>query len=296
MPKQRRKKPKEDTRLEDAIKGALLLTAGIGLIYGIKVLIALLAVVVVIAFAFLWVRKRSRSATKKIDGQRPANSPSYAWALSEPSERQTSFVVLPQTTPLPAERTEALTWNLELLRRLDWKRFEELLEHFWKAKGFKAEATGRGSDGGVDVRLYQPSAPEKVLGIIQCKARSGKPVGVDKVRELFGVMSHEKVALGVLATTFGFTPDALAFAKGKSIQLIDGKKLLEQIATLPDEKQQALLAHITRGDYETPTCASCDVKMVVKNNKATAGRFYGCPNFPRCRNLINSAKLNLPKM
>jgi len=45
----------------------------------------------------------------------------------------------------------------------------------------------------------------------------------------------------------------------------------------------------TAGDYTTPTCASCGVKMIVRTPKAGGKAFWGCVNYPRCTMIIYTA-------
>jgi len=54
---------------------------------------------------------------------------------------------------------------------------------------------------------------------------------------------------------------------------------------LPDDVRETLIAKVTEGDYATPTCPSCDVKLVRRNGKN--GEFWGCRNYPRCRSTLN---------
>lgn len=179
------------------------------------------------------------------------------------------------------------TWSLQLIRDLEWKRFEELCEGFWKAKGYRAELTGRGADGGIDINLYRPSAPDKLLAIIQCKSRSQDRVGVQIVRELFGVMNHVNAPMGILVTSSDFHEPAKDFAAGKRLQLVNGATLFKQLAELPTDASASLLAHVTRDDYITPTCPSCDVKMVLRPGTKGKADFYGCTNYPKCRTVMH---------
>ena len=66
--------------------------------------------------------------------------------------------------------------------------------------------------------------------------------------------------------------------------------VLASILTLTDEQQAGLLRLATAGDYTTPTCPSCAVKMTKREPKAGGKTFWGCVNFPRCRSIINMAK------
>ena len=114
---------------------------------------------------------------------------------------------------------------------------------------------------------------------MQCKALS-KQVGVKTVRELRGVMAHEKVDKAFFMAPNGFTEDARAFAAENRITLLDGKLFLAMLRRLPEESAKRLLDFATEGDWTTPTCPSCGTKMVAREGKR--GNFWSCPTFPRC--------------
>jgi restriction system protein len=176
-------------------------------------------------------------------------------------------------------------WSCELLRSLDWKRFEEVCAAYFVAKGHDARVTDLGADGGIDVLLYSPSIPEKVLGIVQCKAWSQKPIGVKEIRELLGVMTHIGCPLGVYVATTEFTQAAQDFAENKHIKLITADKFLDLILKLPADDQEQLLEVATEGDYTTPSCPSCGMKLIsrtARKGMKSGNKFWGCPNYPRC--------------
>jgi restriction system protein len=80
-----------------------------------------------------------------------------------------------------------------------------------------------------------------------------------------------------------FSDDAKQFAQTNPITLVNGDMLVAMIKRLPEAQQQALLAFATAGDYTTPTCPSCGIKM--RRVAGTNGRhdFWGCADYPRCR-------------
>jgi|AntRauTorckE5430_2_1112549.scaffolds.fasta_scaffold05384_3 restriction system protein len=88
---------------------------------------------------------------------------------------------------------------------------------------------------------------------------------------------------GIYLTTSGYTAEARAFAEGKQIHLRDSAQLLALIQTLPVEKQDEILKQITSGDYTTPSCPSCGVKLVSKTSRKanwSGQRFWGVPRLP----------------
>ena len=171
-------------------------------------------------------------------------------------------------------------WTFEALKALEWKRVELLCAKYYEVMGFKCETIRCGADGGIDVKLFRID-PNKPIAIIQCKAWNSSQVGVAPVRELLGVMTSEKVARGIFLTTSTYTKDAIAFAEANPIQLLDGPGFLKKLQDLPEAAQAALLKFAFHGDYSTPTCASCGIKMVRRESKR--GPLWECVNYPRCR-------------
>lgn len=184
------------------------------------------------------------------------------------------------TGPAPAAPSH---WSLDALRSLEWKRFELLCARFYEAVGFGTATLAAGADGGIDVKLFKidPSTP---LAIVQCKAWNSRQVGVKEIRELLGVMVHEKVARGIFITTGTYSAEALAFGAANPIQLLDGAAFLGRVLDLPPERQAALLAFAFEGDFHSPTCASCGVKMVARDSRR--GAFWGCVHYPRCKTTL----------
>ncbi|MHA7833692.1 MAG: topoisomerase DNA-binding C4 zinc finger domain-containing protein [Algiphilus sp.] len=80
-----------------------------------------------------------------------------------------------------------------------------------------------------------------------------------------------------------FTDDALAFAKGKQMRLLDRNRILAAIQVMPEAQKQSLLQRLTGGAYRTPSCPKCKALMVLRSTQSDGMRVYGCPNFPLCR-------------
>lgn len=230
------------------------------------------------AAAVLRVETRSQQHTAGSRGWTAAPRPTaphpinVAWGA-------TSSAQAPAIAPRPT------AWSQELLDQVEWRRFEDLGCAFYREKGIRAETTRLGADGGIDVRLFQDeTAPERMTAIVQCKAWN-QQVGVKEIRELRGVMAHEKVEKAFFMAPQGFTDDARAFAQANRINLLDGKLFLAMIQRLPMESSQRLLAFATAGEWTTPSCPSCGTKMVARESKR--GPFWGCPTYPQCRGKLS---------
>lgn len=191
----------------------------------------------------------------------------------------------------PASKPEAgagsasppTAWSAAVFDVIEWRRFEAVVEALFGQAGFETRSQSHGADGGVDIWLHSRSVPDRAVSVVQCKHWQGKRVGVDKVRELRGVMAAHGVKRGQFATTSTFTPDAVAFARENGVNLLDVDALLALIAQRTPEQQQALLDVALAGDYWRPTCVNCGIKLVERAAKGGGSRFWGCTAFPKCR-------------
>jgi restriction system protein len=208
-------------------------------------------------------------------------------ARREPSRKQSSPKIdagwghsSQNAGPLPVPSQAFNSWTLEALRALEWKRFELLCAKYYEVVGFQSETLRCGADGGIDVKLFRID-PTQPIAIVQCKAWNKYSVGVKEVRELLGVMAHEKVGRGIFITTSTYTQDALTFGGANPLQLLDGHGFVRKIQDLPQDQQDTLRQFAFDGDYRTPTCASCGIKMTRRESQR--GAFWGCVHYPRCK-------------
>jgi len=174
-------------------------------------------------------------------------------------------------------------WGAAVFDVIEWRRFEAVIEALFRQAGFETTSKSHGPDGGVDVWLHKSGEP---VGLVQCKHWQGKRVGVDKIRELRGVMAAHNVRRGQFATSATFTPEAEAFARENGVMLHDANGLLNIIAKRTPEQQKALLDIALEGDYWRPTCVNCGVKMVERSPRNGGAAFWGCQNYPRCKTMM----------
>lgn len=221
-----------------------------------------------------------------------SNKPSLGTRQNNPTFEHT----LTEITPGPdlgvktterSTRPKTTEWSLDLLRSLEWKRFEILCAEYFRVLGKRVETIDQGADGGIDARIYKENS-DVLEFAIQCKSWNSI-VGVKHIRELFGVMAHESAGKGIFLSTSWFSDDAKQFAADHKdkLFLIDGEKFISMISNLPEEKRKMLLDFATEGDYTTPTCASCGIKMIQRPGKG--GDFWGCLNYPKCHSTFKIA-------
>ncbi len=175
------------------------------------------------------------------------------------------------------------------LNGMSWREFEMLVGEAYRLQGYRvAETGGGGADGGVDLALEKSG--ERFL--VQCKRWKALKVGVDVVRELYGVMAANGATGGFVVTSGRFTEDAQAFAQGRNVQLVDGPELLQMIkrakqSLVTNPQQPGAAAQVTSsGVVAGPACPQCGANMVKRTARkgARAGAdFWGCSKFPTCR-------------
>lgn len=195
----------------------------------------------------------------------------------------------PTQAPTPAEPATPQSWTLEAIQSLEWKRFELLCVQYYEQMGFAVKTVPHGPDGGIDATLYKAGLDAPVA-VVQCKAWS-KPVKVEQVRALGGSMLAHKVKRGVFWSLSGYVGNPVQeFSELAGIQLLDGPAVLERIRALAEDKQAALLAKVFEGDYRTPSCPACGVKLVARNGKS--GAFWGCSNYRTgCRYTLQMGRM-----
>ena len=202
---------------------------------------------------------------------------------SEPPYRPTPRNLI---TAMPTIEPFAQGWSLALLKELEWHRFQIVVAAYERELGHDARPAAFGADDGIDIKVFDkdPAHPARV---ILCKAH-GQQVKIDLVRAFYEVMIHENVPAGTFFAPDGFTGEAIEFAGGKNLELIDGTKFVARIMVLDQAAQSRLFQTATDGDYKTPTCANCGIKMKLVGAPDRA--HWGCVNFPRCKYTIRRTR------
>lgn len=183
--------------------------------------------------------------------------------------------------------------SADALNDMSWAEFELLVGEAFRLQGYSVvEMGGAGSDGGIDLVLKKGS--EKFL--VQCKQWKAFKVSVTVVRELYGVMAARGAAGGFVVTSGRFTEDAVAFANGRNIKLIDGPMLHKLIglvslgtshgAASSSSSGEAEKSQATEAPNAKPSCPSCGAMMtkrLAKRGPNTGSEFWGCSTYPACK-------------
>ena len=120
-------------------------------------------------------------------------------------------------------RMRAMDHLFEVMK-LDWREFEEFVADILKQKWYHTLLWVGVKDGGVDVTAI---LWDKKF-FVQCKHYQADSIGVEKIRELNGVMKGEIIPVGwIFVTTTRFTVDAISEAHKYGIELWDRNYLIE---------------------------------------------------------------------
>ncbi len=177
-----------------------------------------------------------------------------------------------------------------VLDGMSWQEFELLVGEAFRQQGYQViETGGNGPDGGVDLVLRKSGE----VFLVQCKQWKAFKVGVEVVRELYGVMAARGAAGGFVVTSGQFTDAATTFAQGRNVELIDGPvllKLIRQAKASSAKTERAGVAisanAVAMPVADLPRCPQCPKEMVRRTAKkgAHAGKaFWGCVAYPSCK-------------
>lgn len=167
------------------------------------------------------------------------------------------------------------------LEKMTWREFEGLVAESFRQQGYRVvERGGDGPDGGVDLELHMGS--DKY--VVQCKQWKVSKVGVATVRELYGVMTAERAVGGFVVASGSFTDDAKAFAEGRSVKLVDARRLRAIIGNASPAAQKTPVVESKVEDaLPCPRCGSPMVERTAKSGSNAGKKFWGCSRFPACR-------------
>ena len=169
-----------------------------------------------------------------------------------------------------------------VLNQMSWDDFEQLVGEYFLRIGYKVtRAGGNGPDGGVDLVLRKGSETH----LVQCKQWKAHKVGVQPVREFYGVMTAHGATGGYFISSGEYTAEAKSFVRGLNLELVDGKKLKKMISVAHRSPEAPASVPETGQTATPPACPKCGITMakrIAQRGNHTGKEFWGCQDFPRC--------------
>ena len=204
--------------------------------------------------------------------------------------------IIPLVLLIPAPISAFTSWrkrklvddqkNIQTIRDLSWREFEELVAEAYRRQGFNViENTTAGADGGIDVRLKKDGHTH----LVQCKNWRNIKVGVKVVREMYGVMTAEQASSVIIIISGVFTQEAKNFANGKPIDLVDGAQLENLIANVQvasAKVEPVITTSLESINNQNNLCPKCGGSLILRTSKRgqnAGNQFLGCSSYPKCR-------------
>jgi hypothetical protein len=175
-------------------------------------------------------------------------------------------------------------FTLELLGKLEWKRFEELVAAYYLKTGVVAVRTKTGPDSPVHLKISWKGEAKPFAGV-QCIANPPGLIRSGPLTQLAEALTASDIRRGYVVTNGKFNVEARDLASEKHFTLLSGDILIEKLNALPPAARAELMQETMKGDYTTPTCPKCEVKMVRLNETS-----WRCANHPRCEQVIPPVK------
>jgi restriction endonuclease Mrr len=138
-----------------------------------------------------------------------------------PDFKEACRIILPDFQQITVELIEYFATHPDDLYRLEWRKFEELLEAVFRNQGFYTELGPGWGDQGVDLRLIQKDSVGEILTLVQAKRYSpNNPIGLEAVAALYAIVEDQKANRGLFVTTSRYLPVAKKFAEKQNHRLL----------------------------------------------------------------------------
>ncbi|MCW8987400.1 MAG: restriction endonuclease [Gammaproteobacteria bacterium] len=181
----------------------------------------------------------------------------------------------------------------DYMKELNDEEFEKLIAMIFKQRGYAVSEKRSKDDYSVDVVLSMNNETT----LVQYMHWREHHVDVGAINDLYSAMDDESAHHGIVITSGIFTPEALDFALGKALMLINGIDLSQMIEVLSASKaehntsfEKQIEESIEEKKNEMPEieplcpiCSSMMVKRTAKKGKNAGNTFWGCSQFPNCR-------------
>lgn len=129
----------------------------------------------------------------------------------DPSLNDHTFLSIGKAIEISERLIRQLAKTPDLMHQMSPRLFEKLIAELLIDQGCEVELTPPQKDGGRDIVAFFSSVFGRLSMIVQCKRyKRSRPVSVHILREfLFTVREHDRVNLGLIATSSYVTRDAL---------------------------------------------------------------------------------------
>lgn len=158
-------------------------------------------------------------------------------------------------------RGSGAVFTADLLSKLEWKHFEDLVAGYYNKTGVVATRTKSGPNAPVHLKISW-KGESRPFALVQCIAQPAGLVPAKSLQELNDVLVKEDIRRGYVVSSGKFSVPARDVAEEKHLTLLPGDIFLEKLNALPDLARNEIMQTLTTGDYTTPVCPKCEARMV----------------------------------
>lgn len=183
--------------------------------------------------------------------------------------------------------------SLNTVNDLGWDEFEKMIHAIFQQRGYSIAEMQADTDDAIDIILKMDHEPT----FVQCKHWKDPFVEVAAVSALYDVVKKQGARHGIVITSGEYTSEALDFALGKRLLLINKYDLAQMIDSLKQsDKTEENKAEVAIEPPQNnmpelePLCPICGMKMIkrtAKKGRNAGNVFWGCSQYPRCRGVTS---------
>ena len=177
----------------------------------------------------------------------------------------------PAPQRMPSEISSLPPWSLATLWRMDWKRFQELVSLVLARSGMGSEVLWVRPDGTTVLTVVKGRGRAAGEALVQCAGWNSPVIGPQEMKQFFKAVIEQGSVRGIFITPGGFDPQALALARDKKLETIDGTEFLRTISRLTAEEQATLQRMSMSGSWDVPSCPVCGGKLEYLEKKFPKG-------------------------
>ena len=150
---------------------------------------------------------------------------------------RTSNLIIPDFKNINLELIEYFSKHPYDLEKMEWRKFEMLLDFIFKNQGYTSILGPGSGDKGVDIRLIQKDSIGEMITLVQAKKyKSDNPIKLEAVCALTALVERERANRGLFVTTSRFLPGVEEWAKEEKNRLIlansnDISKWCQEVST-----------------------------------------------------------------
>jgi hypothetical protein len=166
------------------------------------------------------------------------------------------------------------------LDRLEWRAFDELVRNYMNTQGWVTKRV-RVDPNGTTRSLLWKRSEARPSAYLCCVPITGAWLDVEQVRQVEEILLEESLPDAFIITTGDFSSEARTHAlKSRRVELVSGDALMSHFRNLPRKQHALIVSQAFTGDFETPSCPACEIKMVPTDEPKPR---WVCPQQPTCR-------------